>query len=385
MTDVVQLNGVGKMYRLGDHVGGNRTLSQTLRRRSLDSIWALRDIDLTIAQGEIVGLVGGNGAGKSTLLKVVARVTAPTVGWAQTRGQVGSLLEVGAGFYGELTGRENLYLNGQILGMTRREVEARFDEIVAFSNVEKQLDTPVKRYSSGQYLRLAFAVAAHLDAGIMLVDEVLAVGDTAFQQRCLEKLRSLALEGRTVLYVSHQLTTVSDLCNRVVWLRGGTIEQDGPVGETLSAYRNSMVGTGDGVPWLELNQVETLADSGLPANRFTEEELVEIAVTYTIAEPVPPNASMKLLITDHQGMVVTEPAITTAATPQGSYTSRVRFPGRLAPGFYSVGVTITDGSMVLFSDAKIDKFQIASMHGDEVQSGRGVLRVPASDVVQSVT
>ena len=206
------------------------------RRADMRTFWALSELNLSVAQGEVVGIIGRNGAGKSTLLKIISRITKPTTGGVELRGRVGSLLEVGTGFHPELTGRENVYLNGAILGMTRREVRRRFDEIVAFSEVERFLDTPVKQYSSGMYTRLAFAVAAHLEPEILVVDEVLAVGDVAFQRKCLGRMRDLSGEGRTVLFVSHNMASIAELCTRVVYLSGGRTVMNGPPDDVIAAY-----------------------------------------------------------------------------------------------------------------------------------------------------
>ena len=204
-----------------------------------NTFWALKDVSFTVEQGDIVGVIGRNGAGKSTLLKVLTRITEPTSGRAVLRGRVGSLLEVGTGFHPELTGRENIYLNGAILGMRRREIERKFDEIVAFAEVERFIDTPVKRYSSGMYVRLAFAVAAHLDPEILLVDEVLAVGDAAFQKKCLGKMKDVAGEGRTVLFVSHNLASVRSLCRTGILLRDGMLALRGTTDDVVDAYLHS--------------------------------------------------------------------------------------------------------------------------------------------------
>jgi lipopolysaccharide transport system ATP-binding protein len=202
--------------------------------------WALRDVSLQIKQGEVVGIIGRNGAGKSTLLKLLSRITVPTEGRIRIDGRVACLLEVGTGFHQELTGRENIFLNGAVLGMTRAEIIRKFDEIVAFSEIEEFLDTPVKRYSSGMYVRLAFAVAAHLEPEILVVDEVLAVGDTAFQKKCLGKMGSFAQSGRTVLFVSHNMEAIRSLCQRVVWLKEGRLHRDGEADEIVEAYFKSI-------------------------------------------------------------------------------------------------------------------------------------------------
>src|SRR5687768_14793385 len=201
-----------------------------------ETIWALKDISYEIKRGEVVGIIGRNGAGKSTLLKILSRITKPTRGYADIYGRVGSLLEVGTGFHPELTGRENIYLNGAILGMKKADIRRKFDEIVSFAEVEQYIDTPVKRYSSGMYTRLAFAVAAHLEPEILIVDEVLAVGDAAFQKKCLGKMNDVSREGRTVLFVSHNLTAVRSLCSRVILLRNGSIVADETPEMAVSSY-----------------------------------------------------------------------------------------------------------------------------------------------------
>lgn len=252
MTVAVFVEKLSKHYRLGTGWGGEyQTLRDAIgralavivkgprrgpRTENSNDFWALRDISFDIQQGEVIGVIGRNGAGKSTLLKVLSRITEPTSGRAVIRGRVGSLLEVGTGFHPELSGRENIHMNGSILGMTRREIASRFDEIVAFAELERFLDTPVKRYSSGMYVRLAFAVAAHLDPEILIVDEVLAVGDSAFQQKCLGRIQQVGRSGRTVLFVSHNMAAVQNLCDRVLLLEGGRIVFDGETSEGVARY-----------------------------------------------------------------------------------------------------------------------------------------------------
>jgi lipopolysaccharide transport system ATP-binding protein len=253
MSDLaISISGLGKQYR----IVGSRARYGSLREklasaagalfrrnagsRKEQTIWALKDISLTVRQGEIVGIIGRNGAGKSTLLKILSRITEPTEGFAEVHGQVGSLLEVGTGFHPELSGRDNVFLNGAILGMRRQEIAKRFDEIVAFSEVEKFIDTPVKHYSSGMYVRLAFAVAAHLQAENLLVDEVLAVGDAAFQRKCLGKLGEIARQGKTIVFVSHSLSTVQTLCQRGIMLRHGEMFADGRVRDVVTSYLRTL-------------------------------------------------------------------------------------------------------------------------------------------------
>ncbi|MBK9291151.1 MAG: ABC transporter ATP-binding protein [Bacteroidetes bacterium] len=266
MSDVViKFEHVYKQYRLG--VVGTGTLSHdlnrlfarmmgkedptrkvgvsnTLSKREGDYVWALQDISFELMDGEVLGVVGKNGAGKSTLLKLLSRVTAPTMGEIKVRGRVASLLEVGTGFHPELTGRENIYLNGSILGMTKKEIDSKFEEIVEFSGVAKYVDTPVKRYSSGMYVRLAFAVAAHLEPEILIVDEVLAVGDAEFQKKAIGKMQSVSRSGRTVLFVSHNLTAVEQLCTRGILLQAGQLVMEGPIHDITSAYKKASIDLG---------------------------------------------------------------------------------------------------------------------------------------------
>jgi lipopolysaccharide transport system ATP-binding protein len=250
---VIRLEGLGKKFSISNRQESYKTLRDTLasaatkpfraakstdgnHREASGSIWALKDVSFEVRQGEVVGLIGRNGAGKSTLLKILSRVTEPTEGRAQICGKVGSLLEVGVGFHPELSGRENIYLNGAIMGMKRVEIDRKFDAIVAFAEIDKFIDTPVKHYSSGMYLRLAFAVAAHLEPEILLVDEVLAVGDAAFQKKCMGKMEEVAGEGRTVLFVSHNMAAVQALCQRGILLHNGTIYTDTTASAAIGTY-----------------------------------------------------------------------------------------------------------------------------------------------------
>ncbi len=237
---VLSVKDLSKLYYLGDRLPNS--LRDTIagvfssRRSTKDELWALKDVSFELSDGETLGIVGSNGAGKSTLLKVLSRITKPTSGRAEIRGRVGSLLEVGTGFHNELSGRENIYLNGAILGMKRAEIQKKFDEIVEFSEIERFLDTPLKHYSSGMYMRLAFSVAAHLDPEILIVDEVLAVGDVGFQKKCLSKMRDIGESGRTILFVSHDMRAVARLCSRVVWLDKGKVRGDGLSDSVIADY-----------------------------------------------------------------------------------------------------------------------------------------------------
>jgi lipopolysaccharide transport system ATP-binding protein len=252
MSDVaIEAHDLGKSYTLGLNKRGYGTLREALveaaqrpfkrgASRKGDTLWALKELSMTVRNGEVIGLIGHNGAGKSTLLKILSRITEPSTGYADVTGRVGSLLEVGTGFHPELTGRENIYLNGSILGMRRAEISARFDEIVEFAEISRFLDTPVKRYSSGMSVRLAFAVAAHLEPEILLVDEVLAVGDAAFQRKSLGKMNEVAQAGRTVVFVSHNLAIIQALCTRGILLERGETVADAPIGEAIDSYLRTL-------------------------------------------------------------------------------------------------------------------------------------------------
>ncbi|MBA3768250.1 MAG: ABC transporter ATP-binding protein [Acidobacteria bacterium] len=263
MKPIIKASNVSKQYR----IGAAQTRHDTLRERLVSAahaplkrlrgnghrreemVWAVKDVSFEIAPGEVVGIIGHNGAGKSTLLKILSRITEPTSGRIELYGRVGSLLEVGTGFHPELTGRENIYLNGAILGMARIDIERRFDEIVAFAEVEKFLDTPVKRYSSGMYLRLAFAVAAHLDPEILIIDEVLAVGDAAFQRRCLNKMEDASRSGRTVLFVSHNMSAIQRLCKETIVLDHGRVVLRAPSREAVEVYLSGAAERGGEIKW----------------------------------------------------------------------------------------------------------------------------------------
>jgi lipopolysaccharide transport system ATP-binding protein len=259
--------------------------SHEQRKRHQSDFWALKDVSFQIKQGEVVGIIGRNGAGKSTLLKILSRITVPTMGRIRIDGRIASLLEVGTGFHQELTGRENIFLNGAILGMTRAEIIRKFDEIVDFSEIEEFLDTPVKRYSSGMYVRLAFAVAAHLEPEILIVDEVLAVGDAAFQRKCLGKMGSFAQSGRTVLFVSHNIEAVRSLCQRGVWLKDGRLHKDGKTEEIIDAYFHSV---STELPFscanpnygLIIQKVTLRSDRGEEGSRFRPGDDLVVEISY---------------------------------------------------------------------------------------------------------
>jgi ABC-2 type transport system ATP-binding protein/lipopolysaccharide transport system ATP-binding protein len=341
LTTAIELDGVGKRYLLGEDAE-DRSLRAALsafarrRTRRREELWSLRDVSLAIHDCESVGVIGRNGAGKTTMLKLVARITEPTEGVVRTRGRVGSLLEVGTGFHPQLTGRENVYLNGAILGLRSREINRRFDEIVDFAGVERFLDTPIKRYSSGMQLRLAFAVAAHVDSDIMLVDEVLAVGDAEFQRKCMTKVRSLGTEGRTVVFVSHDLDTVSSLCSRTVWLDRGQVMAAGPSKEIVDSYLSSGVAhrgrrsfehvAGSSATICGL---AVLGDDGAPSDTLRRERPFMLEVDYTLHEPVP-GFDLALSVCSTAGTRILEEA----------FTSQLERPDRGAPGRYRAALTV---------------------------------------------
>ena len=308
----LELHDIGKRYRLGARAP-YKTLRDSLSnagaaalqrvtgrarapRSKPEALWALRNVSFNLEQGEVIGLIGRNGAGKSTLLKILARITDPTEGWIEMRGRVGSLLEVGAGFHPELTGRENVFLSSAILGMPRREVMRKFDEIVAFANVERFVDTPVKHYSSGMFLRLAFAVAAHLEPEILLVDEVLAVGDARFQKKCLDKMQDVGQRGSTIIFVSHNMPAITRLCRRAILLEDGTIVRDGPSHEVVAAYLNSGLGTTAAREWpdvtkapgtaeVALRAVRVRTPDGVVADAVDIRQTVGVEIEYDVLQP----------------------------------------------------------------------------------------------------
>ena len=266
MKPIIRAENLSKCYRLGAHKAAYGTLRDSIAgavrspfrgRRGGggegETLWALNGVGFEVRPGEVIGVIGSNGAGKSTLLKILSRITEPTTGRVELYGRIGSLLEVGTGFHPELSGRENIFLNGAVLGMKRSEIERKFDEIVAFSETERFIDTPVKFYSSGMYMRLAFSVAAHLDPEILIVDEVLAVGDMAFQKKCLGKLGNAAESGRTVLFVSHNMVAVQNLCDRVVWLHRGEVRDQGRAAEVVAKYLRTSSSTLAEQSWDDLN------------------------------------------------------------------------------------------------------------------------------------
>jgi lipopolysaccharide transport system ATP-binding protein len=309
MRNAIAVEGLSKRYRIGELQAAYGTLRESMthvarrltgkeHRAGYEEIWALKDVSFSLEEGKALGVIGRNGAGKSTLLKILTRITTPTEGRAELRGRVGSLLEVGTGFHPELTGRENVFLNGAILGMKRREIQAKLPEIAEFSGVEKFLDTPVKRYSSGMHVRLAFSVAAHFEPEIMLVDEVLSVGDAEFQARCLGRMEDINTTGRTVVFVSHQLQAVAQLCDRALLMDEGRIVQDGPSAEVVASYLQDATGTSSSQRWTEedrpgddlvrLNSVRAVRADGSTADFVDVREPVGVEIAYTVLQNGPP-------------------------------------------------------------------------------------------------
>ena len=372
MKPIIKVEGLSKTYRLGPRLGVRPTLreafagklaspfSRAARRGDARGglLRALDDVSFEVGHGEVVGVIGRNGAGKSTLLKILSRVTKPTAGYADIYGTVGSLMEVGTGFHPDLSGRENIYLNGAILGMKRKEIARKFDEIVAFAEIERFLDTPVKHYSSGMYLRLAFAVAAHLDPEILLLDEVLAVGDAAFQNKCLRKMKEVSSAGRTVLFVSHNMTAVQQMCNRVFLIQSGKLTEEGTASSIITRYLAdaSLDENGDfdlsnhpaRLPGCApvIRRLTLRAGNGPPTMRFHPDDPMIAEILIQPDAPIS-GPRIALSIEDSTGQ-----RITTAATyfqdrsiPDIAQPARVRCtlpPLRLGSGRYLLSVSIAN-------------------------------------------
>ncbi len=386
---------VGKRYAIGvaQKLAQYRTLRESIGpgvRRLFASrasappahIWALDDVSFGVSAGEVVAIIGRNGAGKSTLLKILSRITRPTRGWAEVRGRLGSLLEVGTGFHPELTGRDNIYLNGAILGMRREEIARRFDAIVEFSGVAEFLDTPVKRYSSGMYVRLAFAVAAHLEPDILVVDEVLAVGDAQFQKKCLGKMESVVREGRTVLFVSHNMAAVKSLCQRALLLDRGKVVADGGVDVVVDRYLAAGdEGSADGVVpagvhrvgsgEAKIRRVQLLDRHGAPLSQLYLGQPFRIAVTLEVERPIG-EALIGFGISSLDGTRI----VTSFSTDCGRSTFR------LSPGWHRV---VVDVDVTLLPRRYCLDCTVVGPGGYDVDSLARVLDFTALDVAESGT
>jgi lipopolysaccharide transport system ATP-binding protein len=420
MTDIaLSVEGLGKQYKIGQRQKRYRTfrdmvteilmtpvcrVAQLWRDKPTEradlnrSIWALQDVSFEVRYGEVLGIIGRNGAGKSTLLKILSRITEPTTGLAEIHGRVGSLLEVGTGFHAELTGRENAYLNGAILGMRKREIDRKFDEIVDFADVEKFIDTPVKHYSSGMYLRLAFAVAAHLEPEILIVDEVLAVGDASFQKKCLDKIHDVGRHGRTVLFVSHNIAAITRLCDRAILLNEGKIVADGPAPKIASEYMISGLGIEPMREWPESTKAPGGDVARLQAVRVRTAE-GEITDVVDIRQPVKIEmeyevmaAGYKLmphfLFTNQEGIHAfsahdVDPAWRGRPRPTGKYLSTAWLPGNLLTEgtlFVAAGIQTIDPRIRQFFEGDAVSFQIVEpqnadgARGDSGGHIRGVVR-----------
>ncbi len=361
MEPMIEIRGVSKQYIISTskgyyHGAGNRlgeNLSEAVRhplrsiqgiRQAKETFWALKDVSYSVERGESVGIIGRNGAGKSTLLKILSQITYPTEGEVVLRGTVGSLLEVGTGFHPDLTGRENVYLNGAILGMGKKEIESKFDDIVRFAEVEKFLDTPIKRFSSGMYLRLAFAVAAHLEPDILIADEVLAVGDQQFQAKCLGKMKEVSREGRTVIFVSHNMHAVKTLCQNAILLRNGKVLKSGTADEVISEYARSLEvqeglfpvhANGITVESLEIRQngIDTILVDGT--------DPFEVLIRFKLPERTE-KLRMGVFVNNAMGDELVRTLFSDwnagyENLAPGSYTATLEFPGKLlVPGNYSI-------------------------------------------------
>jgi lipopolysaccharide transport system ATP-binding protein len=403
----IRVQNLSKQYKIAATRERNETLRQAivsgasslLRGKGAENeappFWALRDVSFDIGQGDVIGVVGRNGAGKSTLLKILSRVTQPSSGRIEIRGRVGSLLEVGMGFDRELTGRENTYLNGAILGMKKREIDRKFDEIVAFAEIEQFIDTPVKRYSSGMYTRLAFAVAAHLEPEVLIVDEVLAVGDAKFQARCLGKMGQVASEGRTVVFVSHNMSAITNFCPRSIWLERGSMRDFGKTSDIVSRYLSeggdrsgSVVFAPEDRPGSDaarLMSVRTLNGAGEPVNLIGANEALTVEVEYeTLRRTSGLRIGVTLLGRDGEAILSTKDL---DAYPSdyvreaGRYVSRCTLPG----DFLNAGkFFITVGSDIPMVQANFNADRVLSFSvemasdsvGGHVPDGRvGLLRM----------
>jgi ABC-type polysaccharide/polyol phosphate transport system ATPase subunit len=370
----IQTHSVSKRYTIGER--GYLTLRDSLaalaRRRRADrnEIWALRDVSFEIDEGEVVGVVGLNGAGKTTLLKILSRITFPTSGVSRTRGRVGALLEVGTGFHPELTGRENVFLNAAVLGMKRREVRSRLDDIVEFAGLEQFIDTPLKRYSTGMYLRLAFSVAAHVEPDIVIIDEVLAVGDFQFREKCLGRMGELGRAGRTVLFVSHDSGVVNQLCSRALWIDHGHLRDDGPTSHVLDAYLRDSVQVGaiaefatESSKPVRLRSIALVGATGAPLTAPRRDEPFSLQVRFATRSRVF-GLDVAVSIQTRDGVPVLDEvlsdtaAIGEAADGAGEWEARFQVPPVLSSGEYFVGAWLGTASENFFRNREALAFRL---------------------------
>jgi lipopolysaccharide transport system ATP-binding protein len=366
MAIAIEAEGISKRYRLGEFQAAYGTLRESLvhagrlltgkeHKLKTQELWALDDVSFRVEEGEVLGVIGRNGAGKSTLLKVLTRITTPTSGRVEIRGRVGSLLEVGTGFHPELTGRENIYLNGAILGMKRREIQQKLPAMVEFSGVEGFLDTPVKRYSSGMYVRLAFSVAAHLEPEILLVDEVLAVGDAEFQARCLGRMEDFGADGRTVLFVSHNMQAIAQLCSRALLMEQGHIVRDGPSAEVVAHYLQTAAGAGSSHEWsdletapgdelVRLRSVRVVGPDGETADYVDVREPVGIEIRFRVLEHGGPPVVPKLKLVADGRVAFNAMDVDPRwhePSPPGEYVTTAWIPGNfLNEGLMSIDAAV---------------------------------------------
>ncbi len=368
MGRAIEVERLGKRYRLGEYqtTGSLRdAATAALRRlgsgrRPHDEIWSLRDVSFTVEEGHALGVIGRNGAGKSTLLKILSRITEPTEGVSRTRGRLAALLEVGTGFHAELTGRENVFLNGAILGMSRREMIRRFDDIVSFAGVERFIDTPVKRYSSGMYLRLAFSVAAHLEPDVLVVDEVLAVGDAEFQAKCLGRMQIAEREGRTVVFVSHNLDAISRLCADSIWLDQGSIVARGPTAGVVDAYLGGQVerlakaGFDDRGEAVALRSVRITDTDGVAVKAARRDRSFVVEIRFDVRAPVP-GLDVAMYVLNSRGVEILNEAWSDTARQRpsaaGHYVARLTIPPVLSAGEYVIGVWFGTAYETLLQEA----------------------------------
>ena len=392
----IEAHGVGKHYRLGEQTAAYGTLRDSLvgllRRGDGGSgqtreIWALRDVDLGVHEGEAMGLIGSNGAGKTTLLRILARITQPSVGVTRTRGRVGALLEVGTGFHPELSGRDNVFLSGAVMGMTRRDIRRRFDEIVAFAGVEAFVDTPLKRYSSGMRLRLAFAVAAHLEPELMLVDEVLAVGDYDFQRRCLNRMAALREEGRTVVFVSHDLGAITRLCSRALWIDHGRVAREGAATDVVEAYLGSILAQADRVELpvegpVGIRSVALVDNDGNVVQQPRRGQPLSIDLRLTTTQHIPGLDVAVIVLTSDGTRLLDEcwtdqPDIPELAPGAGEWEVRLKLPALVLAADYVLSVWLGTES-VTFMHRELLAFQVAPLPTDRHEfSSRRRLVAPA--------